>query len=267
MIYQTPAVALATLPDAANAGWIGWRNVLTVANVAADQEADGFPAVNLANPSTAEKWKGTSTAAQGVIIHEGGMTECDYFALAKHNLGSSGATFKLQSSPDAVTWTDVTEETAPADDKAVMYRFAAETAAFWRLYITPGTEAPQIAVMYLGKLLILQRKIYVGHTPLVLGRSQNNTIGKSDNGQFLGLYLRSQFLESTVALDNLTPGWYRTEFDPFAEASVNTPFFWAWRPGSYPLEVGYAWVKGGMTPSNSKPNGMMQISFSMEGVR
>ncbi len=267
MIYQTPAIVLATSPDDANNPWVGYHNVLLEANVSSDEAAETFPVSNVATTSTAEKWKAESTDPQGIVIAEGGVDECDYFALAKHNLGSTGATLILQTSPDGVTWTDVTEEIAPGSDFVVMYRFEAATAAFWRLYITPGDAPPQIAVMYLGKLLVIMRSIYVGHTPITLGRSQNVTIGRSDNGQFLGLYLRSQTYKSSVDLKNLTPAWYRSMFDPFAASMASVPFFWAWRPGSYPEECAYAWNTQGVTPTNQSPNGMMQVAFPLEGVR
>jgi hypothetical protein len=267
MIYTTPAIALATNPEAANAPWIGYRTVVAFTNITADEAATGFPVTNLANTSTAEFWRGTTTDPQGIVIAEGNTQECDYFALAKHNLGSTGATLLLQTSPDGVTWTDVTEEIAPADDYAIMYRFDATQAAYWRLYITPGTAAPQAAILFLGLLLVAQRSLYVNHTPLTLGRSEQVTTGLSEDGQFLGRILRRQFLKSSVALSNLTPGWYRTHFDPFAEAAATRPCFWAWRPGSYPLEVGYAWLTNSPVPSNQRPNGMMQVSFEMQGVR
>lgn len=267
MIYQTPAVVLAAAPASANNPWVGYHTVLLETNVTSDEAAATFPVSNIANRSTAEKWKGTSTAIQGVVINEGALAECDYFGLCKHNFGSTGATIKLQASPDGADYTDVTEAVAPGTDNAIMFRFAPQTAAYWRLLITPGSAAPQITVMFLGKLLVLQRSIYVGHTPLTLGRSQNVTVGRSEGGQFLGLYLRSQTLQSSVDLKNLTPGWYRTLFDPFAESMASKTFFWSWRPDSYPDEVGYAWSKGGANVSNQSPNGLMQASFSMEGVR
>lgn len=269
MIYITPAVALATDPQDANAPWIGYHSVLTRSNVTADEEAEGFPVTNVVTTSTSpvEQWKGTSTAAQNIQVFEGGSQECDYFAVAKHNFGSTGATIKLQNSADAVTWADVTEDIAPGDDNAIMFRFDGATTNYWRLHITPGSAAPRVTVLYLGLLLVGQRRIYVGHTPLTLGRNQVVTTGLSEDGAFLGRVKRREFLASAVDFKNLTPAWYRTKFDPFAEASAERPFFWAWRPGSYPLEVGYAWVDGGIKPSNQLSNGMMQVAFEMQGVR
>lgn len=269
MIYITPAVALATDPQDANAPWIGYQSVLTRTNVTADEEATSFPVTNLVATSTSPKamWKGTTTAAQRVMIAEGGSQEVDYFGLAKHNLGSTGATIKLQKSSDGSVWTDVTDTIAPGDDNAIMFRFDGEVSNHWALYIVPGSAAPQITVMYLGLLLVAERRIYVGHTPITLGRNQLVVTGLSEDGSFLGRVKRREFLASSVELKNLTPSWYRTLFDVFAESSAERPFFWAWRPGDYPLEVAYAWVDGNIKPSNQLSNGFMQVSFDMQGIR
>ena len=53
---------------------------------------------------------------------------------------------------------------------------------------------------------------------------------------------------------------------PFIVASKEVPFFFAWRPASYPRETGFAWMTNNPKPSNQRSNGMMQISLSMGGV-
>jgi hypothetical protein len=141
------------------------------------------------------------------------------------------------------------------------------TAGFFRLVIAPGTAPPAIGIWYVGEILILQRRIYVGHTPLVYGRSSSVSSGRSENGQFLGRMLRSETLESAVDMHNLTPDWYRSELDLFFQAARTTAFFFAWRPGDYPFEVGFAWLTGDPQVSNQRANGMVQVNFSMSGVR
>ena len=65
---------------------------------------------------------------------------------------------------------------------------------------------------------------------------------------------------------HLTPSWYRTNMVPFVEAGRETPFFFAWRPSSYPLEVGYAWLLNDPQMSNQLPNGMVQVELAMGGI-
>src|SRR5690606_14299113 len=184
---------------------IGYHNLITADNIAADEETDDEPAVNIANPSTYLKWRGTTTGTQAVTVTLGSAADVNYFAIAKHNLGSTGATVKLQSSDDGSSWTDASDAVEPSTDYALICEFDTVFAKYFRLYIEPGSEAPSIAVMYLGEILPLQRTIYVGHSPITLSRSTIVSTGRAEAGQFLGRHIRREFIETSVDLQNLTP--------------------------------------------------------------
>ena len=246
---------------------IGWKNIVTAGNVSADEESDAEPVVNIANPATYLRWRGETTAEQAVQVTLVAAQDVNYFAIARHNLGTSGATLAFQYSSDGSSWTDAISPLVLSTDNVVIYEFDTVFARLFRLLITPGSEPPSIAVLHIGETLVLQRRIYVGHTPLPYGRKTTVSNGRSESGEFLGRTLRRQFLESSVDLQNLTPAWYRQHMDPFVEAARTRPFFWAWRPAQYPSEVGYAWLTDDVKVSNQRPNGFMQLSFSMQGVR
>jgi hypothetical protein len=246
---------------------ICWHNLVTASNVSADEEEDGEPAVNIANPATYLRWRGETTNEQSVNVSLTTAHEVNYFAIAKHNLGSSGATIAFEYSTDGSTWTNVTSPQVLNTDYVVIHEFDTVFARFFRVLITPGTEPPSIAVLYIGMTLILQRRIYVGHTPLPYGRKTTVSNGRSESGEFLGRVLRREFLESSVDLKNLTPQWYRQYMEQFVEAARTRPFFWCWRPSTYPNECGYAWLSDDVRMSNQLPNGYVQCSFSMQGVR
>lgn len=268
MIVISSSVVLAQGDDAINANnpRIGYHNLITSSNIAADEEADDEPVSNLGNPATYLVWRGETTSEQNVTVTLGSAQDVNYFAIAKHNLGSTGATVAFQRSDNGSDWTTI-ETIEPATDYALIVEFEAVTAQFFRLNITPGSAPPSIAVFYLGEILVLQRRIYVGHTPFVYGRRTTVSSGRSESGQFLGRVLRREFRESSVSLQNITPGWYREYMDPFVESARTRPFFWAWRPATYPHEVGFAWLTNDVEVSNQRPNGMMQLSFAMQGIR
>lgn len=269
MIFVSPNLALAPYLQGANAGRIGYHSIVTASALSADEEAEGFPVTNLANPATYPLawWRATSTAVQYINVTASG-TGIDYFGIAKHNLGSSGATVQLQGSDNGTDWTDVSLEVQPGSDFVLVVQFVPANYAQWRLKLTPGSEAPYIGVLYVGTMLVLQRNIYVGHTPLPYGRRKTVLTGKSENGQFMGRIARREFLVSAVDLKNLTPGWFREFLDPFLEeCQAGKPFFWAWRPGTYPTEVGYAWIDGSPAVTNQSPNGHMQAGWDMQGIR
>jgi hypothetical protein len=268
MIHISSSVVLAQAGETINANnpRIGYHSVVTSTNVTASQEADGFPVANLANKATYLYWRGQNTSEQTITVALESAQEVNYFAIAKHNLGSTGATIAFETSEDGDSW-DTVETIEPSSDYALICEFDTVTSQFFRLTITPGDEAPGIAVLNIGRLLHLQRRIYVGHTPFPLGGKPTVSNGMSENGQFLGRILRRESFGSSVSMQNITPSWYRTWMVPFVEATKTKPFFWAWRPGSYPQEVGYAWLTNPVDVSNARANGMMEMSFKMQGVR
>lgn len=268
MIYIAPALQLAPYNVQPNTPRIGWRTIITAANIAADEEEASHPAANLANPRTDARaqWWGETTAEQFVTIAQA-ASNVDYFAIARHNLGSSGSTVQLQGSANNVDWVDVSLEVSPGNDYVLMAVFEPVSYSYWRLRIVPGSAAPRIAVLYVGQVLSMQRTLYVGHTPLPYGRQWSVGTGLAEDGEFLGRVLRHQTLGSEAKFQHLTPQWYRQYLDPLYDDGIATPFFWAWRPGDYPEEVGYAWFTGPPAVSNQLSNGMMETSFSMKGIR
>jgi hypothetical protein len=267
VINSDPVLGPAALTLGANNPRIGWRNLVAYNNVFADQEAEDEPVSNLANPDTYSSWRGLTTAQQEVALVLDAAADVNYFAIAKHNLGSSGATVTFESSINGADWTTVVEPFMPANDFTIIHEFNTEFAGFYRLLITPGVVPPAIAVWYVGEILILQRRLYVGHVPLPFGRRTTISTGRSESGQFLGRIKRRGFLESSIDMNNLTPDWVRENLDPFIVAAETQPFFWAWRPSDYPLETGYAWLTDDPQVVNSRANGMMQVSLSMQGIR
>jgi hypothetical protein len=267
VIGSSPVLGPAgTVPDARNPR-IGWHNLVRFNNVTADEATDDEPITNIANPATYLLWRGLTTAEQSVQLSLDVAEDVNYFAIAKHNLGSSGAFLSFESSTNGTDWDEVVAPFALNNDTVMIREFDPVTAAYFRLLITPGVVPPSIGVLYIGNILVLQRRLYVGHTPFPYGRKSVVSTGFSESGQFLGRIRRRETFESSIELPNITPEWYRAEMEPFIEVASVTPFFWAWRPGDYPFETGYAWLTGNADVSNLLPNGMMKVSLSMQGIR
>jgi hypothetical protein len=257
------------LPDAfglnADSPIIGWHNLVELSNISADEEADNYPATQLANPATNLLWRGQSAAEQHLTLSIAYPDPIDYLAVARHNFGSAAIPVSVEGN-DGSGFTELVQETVLPDDAPALFRWEPASLTALRLRMQPGLAPPEGAVLYAGKLLILQRRLYVGHTPIKYGRKTMVINGRSESGNFLGRIVLGQSLESEASLQNITPSWYREHMDPFVEAARERPFFFAWRPGTYPREVGYAWLIGDPQPVNQRPNGMMQIQLQMSGV-
>ena len=243
---------------------IGYRDIVAASTLTATGSAVDFPVSHLANPATYLTWKGDDAAGQTISITPAAAAAVDYLGIARHNL--AGTLYTLQSSPDNSTWTTIATGT-PTDNSPIIHVFDEAEQPYYRLVLGAGPVTPQIAVLYLGQVLTLERRLHVGHTPLPFGRARNVSSGVSESGQFLGRVLRSEMLETSVAMQNLSPEHYRTEVDPFFVAASVTPFFWASRPEKWPADVAFAWMQGDPSMVSQRNNGMVEIGFQMQGIR
>ena len=244
---------------------IGYDNIVTSSTVVTDQGA--ATRINLANPATYLKWTADNNATQKVGANLIAAKTVNYYGIAAHNLGSAGAVVTFQTSINGVDWVNVTAGVLLQNNLAMIEEFPDQFAAYYRLQISGATIAPSIGVLYMGRMLRVQRRIYVGHSPFVLQRKTVVSSGKGESGQFLGRVVRSTTYETDVTVQNLTPTWVRQRLDPFLALAADTPFFWSWRPCAYPTEVGFAWTTGDPNTSNTRPNGMMDFKMGIQGIR
>lgn len=245
---------------------IGWDNRVARQGITATSSVLEHPADVMGNPSTSEYWSASSAATQVITVPLiPSPTEVSYLGIARHNLGSAQAVLRVSCRAGGVL-TQVLPDFIPADDGVLFARIEPVMADEIVIEIVNPIVAPRIAVLSAGKVLTLQRNIYVGHTPLNMGREVKLSSGVSESGQFQGRIVLGTSKSTQVSLNHLTPEWYREFFDPFVEATTELPFFFAWRPNDYPQEVGYCWMKGTPTPTNQLNNGMMEVSMSMEGI-
>lgn len=250
---------------------IGYENLVTMINVEATSSEDNYPATNLANPATYAMWKATSAVAQDLDFTID--AECEYVGIARHNLGTQhigvtiyGATETDSDGNPDFDDTPLVEEQMPSNDAPLMFRFTRQSLLAVRVHLAAGDGAPQIAVVYVGNLLTLQRRIYVGHTPITMGRQNRYQTSGSESGQYVGSILIAESRATSISMKNLTPDWYRTYFEPFLSTQKRTPFFFAWRPQDYPDEVGYVWMTTDPRPLNALSNGMMAVDMAVEGI-
>ena len=245
---------------------VGWHNVVAATTIVADVQDASFPASNLANPATHLEWRSTSTALQYVTITTNYVGQIDYVGIAKHNFGSAGIAVSLGYFTAGPTWNELVAPFIPADDKPIMLRFTPQGQAEVKIKLAAGSAAPRAAVVYCGKLLVVPR-IYSGHTPLPYGRRNTGTSGMSESGNFLGSIITGEWRETVLPFRLIDPAFYRGKMDAFvASANARTPFFFAWRPSSYPLEVGYGWLTDNAEPVPEAPSNLFTLSMSVRGI-
>lgn len=256
----------------------GWNNRIT--SVAASNENPSYPASNLINPSTALRWQVDGTISPSpsntdvyLTVDTSLFGDVDYLAIAVHNLGTgqnSVSVEYLDTTLSPETWTELITQHILANNDPVLFRFTSTTYHSLRLRIQPSPLAvqttPFIAVMHIGKLLVMPRGTHTDHTPINLGIQSNVMTGRSETGNFLGRVILSEQRATSIAFQRLTSDWYRTYMQPFIVAAKAHPFFFAWKPQEFPADVGYCWLASDTQPSRHFDTGTMAITLQMGGV-
>lgn len=250
---------------------IGYHNLVDVADITTDTEADGFPASNLANPSTNLKWRGTvdSPVADEYITIDVSdyVDEIDYVGIAGHNFGTAQIGCEIgyfdndQSPPE---WVQLVHEIMPADDGPLIFRYLPQSLSEIKIKLAPGNAAPEMAVVYVGKLLVMELGIK-DFTPLRFGRRRDVITGMSEAGDFIGRIQVGGYSESSPSWVGLGKAWFRANVDEFLEAAATNPFFFAWNPLDYPFDTGFAWITEEPQPVFDV-DGYVSLTLSMNGI-
>jgi len=262
-----------TLPDEAGLSAdhpiIGWQNVVTPTTIVG-AAAINYPASNMGNPATHLKWKAPTASAgyQFFQIITNTIDPIDYVAIARHNLGSVGSSIIVgyldNSSPQ--NFLPLVAEQLLGDDGPALFRFTAQTLTNITIALGPSSVAPEIAVTFAGKLLVLPRKIYQGLAPINYARTAKVTNGRSEAGQFLGRIVLQEFVKNSIPLSLIGPTYFREHIADFLAYSKENPFFFAWRPQTYPDEIGYCHMTNDPLPVNEAPHGLIAMTMEMTGV-
>lgn len=217
--------------------------------VVASAEDAGYPATNATSwLITGGGWRVTPTVGGTTITLAQTLAASESlnsYAVYKHNLGTLGATIKLQYSADGVVWNDLTgSEKVVADDKAIFFIGTNQSAAFWRLHITgvAANATMQIGQAFLGDALQMFNPPEPGFTPPELALNSKYISSRADGGDFLGRSLirrgsKMSFNNSIVHKD-----WIRANWVDVMRQIEKTPFYYAWDSTNYPAEVAYCYV-------------------------
>lgn len=268
------SVVLSALGTDLDLPLVGWHNVVTTSNIAATSAATGSPASNLANPATHLKWiAGNTDTPQYITITLDGLTEIGYLAIAGHNFGTSGATISVEVEVDgSPAYEEIASEAIYSDDTPLIFWITpsvypdAIRIKIQPVDSSPGIE-PEAAVVYAGVPLRLQRKLYAEHTPISMARKVEVSNSRSESGEFLGRVILGETRQSTAKFRLFTPEWWRANMPDFLDAAKEAPFFFAWRPSSYPLEVGYVWLENDPMPvPEAGANNYIAFELAMSGV-
>ncbi len=266
MIYISPALILSADAIASLANPVfAWRNVLTASAIAADEALDAYPVTNLANTQTSSVWKSGSTDAQELVLTINSDAPVDFVGIARHNFGTGSIALTLTGfTAEPGDEGAVLAELSPGTDAPLLILFEAGYYTELRLLLEPIDVAPQAAVLYAGKALIMPRSTPAGFVPLPDALEREQLTGIAENGDFLGDIIISERLTTDVTFQLLDGDWYRQNMRAFVQAGI--PFFYCWSPANYPNESGFAKFDGVPRGQVNQWRGEMDVTLRLIGL-
>jgi hypothetical protein len=239
--------------------------------VTASTETDAGPKDMPLEPSTFGYWQASALPATWEIDF-GATRSIDYVGIAEHTIGSSGAAVDIETSmgdtvgsPPVQVWTALAAGVSPADDAPLLFLDDARNARYMRITLTGSGAVPKLGVVYAGLALAMPRGPEMGFVPPNLSRTTELSNTMSRGGQFLGQGIKKMGVAASVSFGRLEHDFYRESVDPFVKSARQFPYFFAWCPSLYPLEVAYAWTGEDIHPSYSEWD-QFSVSWSMIGI-
>lgn len=294
-IYISNDLYLQTLASqsAFNRPLIGWHSVVRPQDISVSgtgtSGAGGENVEAMWSPDTYTFWRSSLFHSSGgtnvyITLANPQALAVDYIGIAGHNFvdgGSGPLSFQMQHSFNGTTWIATNSALAiTSNPSAIIMHFNLLQAPLHRLRVyIPGMSSGQnaqvqIAHIRMGRMLRLQRKMYVGVTPFTMDKRVEKIVSVSDSGKYLGTRVKSIHNLYTINQENNDPAWVRANVVPFLDHAELIKsdsygpagtFFAAWRPESYPNEVLYCHPPSSITrPNNQRPNGMMRWAIGGE---
>lgn len=233
-----------------NKATVIWDNAWANGTITATSELQGYPAINVADPSTNTSWRSIGTVAGAVMLDAGYSVRTDCFGIAAHNIFSMGATISIQYSFDGSSWNGIMAPTPDSDDDIMMI-FPEITARYWRFYVSNPCN---IGVIFSGKRLIFPNPPVNNYTALHHAKKYTKYFNTSIGGHLISNRVQSVGAETEVNLGFVKREFVENNLVGFQDHyNQGGTFFYAGVPSMYPKDIGYC--------TASSDDAVMDVSF------
>lgn len=173
-----------------------------------------------------------------------GVDTADAVGILNHNLGTIGATIKVQYKLSGV-WTTILTLN-PSDDDPILAIFTSKSSEDWRIELSSMSALPEIGIIFLGVHLLFPWPPEAPVIPEEEGIKASTEY--SGAGNLLGTVLAHNPRNINPRWTNLTRTWYTTFFLPFWDnhGKLIFPFFYAWDLTNRPDDIFYVSIDPAM---------------------
>lgn len=210
----------------------------------------GYPAINLIDPATWSSWQ-PSNVGGWAAYQFSDPAQVNTIGIAAHNMGSSGASFDIQTSTNGSSWTTQVSY-SPITDEDILILIPTLVFQYWRIRMTGNTA--NVGVMVLTSRLPFPHTPIDSYTPLHHARKYDKMFNDSIKGAMLGNRVMASGAETEVDFGFVPRVFVDTSLLAF-ESHYNQGgmFFYASWPAGLPQDIGYC-------RTNSE-DGTIQIEF------
>lgn len=242
---------------------IAWNSATRRGTITASSAATGFAAVNVGTPTEYDYWKATATTAQWLQVDFDATETVNAVCLTAHNLGTAGATVRVQESDGVGGWNNIGPSVVPADDSPIAILLADRNLDEIRVSFTGMSVAPYVGVLYVCEVLEFPVQTYVAQgAPANMSRRSEFMTNETINGKWVGRTLRRSRNWIDIPIAHFSETWAAANFDAFAEDARYWPYFAMAKPSSYPNDVLYKWAQGDLVPERIGIGGnLMQVTI------
>lgn len=238
---------------------------LPITSATASSSGVNTPPDAVLRPDTYEFFAPTSLPAD-LTIDMGSLGDVDSIGIGGHNFATAGVTVEVKTSPDGSTYTTLGLATAPADDGALLFLDALRSHRYAKIFLTGGLVLPQIASVYVGKALVMEKHLSPPYRPITMARDTVMRSSLSRGGQFLGQSIMRMGVKGTATFKNLTSAFVRGSFNAFSKNARQFPYFFAWNPSLFQDEVSYCWSVDDIVPEYNGNIDFMDVGWEMRGL-
>lgn len=246
---------------------VAWNNLAAIADgdgvtITCDHEAAGFEHQFALDWLDFTYWMPGMTGESRIEFEFDEPRAVNAFAFYGHNLGTVGATAKLQYyDDDLADWVDAFSSTPNGTEAVYKWQAAVLEKVKWSILIdTPSAEA-FLGVVFFGEDFALEHGLWDGFTPPDLARETEVTNATSERGNWLG----RQLLRTGSGM-SIDPKWMSSSFAratwlPFIRHAELRPWFLLWNPTDYPAVAAFCLTDAAMGKVSYVRRDYMQTVF------
>lgn len=247
------------------------NDLVAFGTVTADSEAEGYPASNLANPSTNVEYRAAAIGDVEITVTISYVGNISGVGIARHNFGSAAIAVEVGYYDETDTWVTLAGPQMPGSDEPLLFQFTEQSRSEIVIRLAEGDEAARAAVLYVDKLLVMPRGVDVDADFMVprFARKTEYAAPLSERGDFMGRIVTSRYIDGVQHnYSHLEADFIRDEIDPFvASVQAGDPFFYAMRADDgVSYDVAYAWFTEDPMPAKSPVTGRYKLGLKLGAI-